>query len=473
MAKHTELENAEDYLIQADKIEKAIRHPATRKPFATRYLFQALTAFIHDFEKNPGEPSFIYLYGLPGIGKTVLLNQLAHYCLNSTRSSKVFYLDVKPAYEAQDYESFISKIPEVLQMDGTLPNIIFIDNIDRLTNSEAFLKALYENTPHILKIISGSVAEYQKWDPNIPVEPYKIFPLKFSEFVKIKTYSHPSFKYYHPVYHEEYSFLPIPKSFSYNLKQLLAGNEGIDNNGKWNELSDLLNKTNYWPVLSKIKRGDRKAMYREYLSYHNWPGFMDYQKKGYILKKVMDTLNKHLHWLGKEGGLNKRLYKQVLNELAIEPYLDHVNLSEKLKTDVQTLNYVFTSLESLGWVQCFEDQYGHNQSAIFFISPTIRRALLSRVWGKKINAHYRILLWKDWLASTLYRNFYEYEISHDQDCFILSGPESKIYFRWYDQSNAFMPDHTGEKMVIINGFIEQPEIEGNIIHLPLSWALLL
>lgn len=138
----------------------------------------------YQLKKHLSLPEIALILGPRQAGKTTLMNKLSQELANKDVANTYFNLDI-----IEDRQYFVSQhtlIDQIEKKVGVKYAVVFIDEIQRLTNAGLFLKGLYDMRRNYKFVVSGSGSLELKADIIEPMTGRKkIFyclPLSFLEF---------------------------------------------------------------------------------------------------------------------------------------------------------------------------------------------------------------------------------------------------------------------------------------------------
>lgn len=141
-----------------------------------------------ELKKHLEKPEISLILGPRQAGKTTIMKRLASESEKEGKKSVYFNLDV--IEDKQYFKSQNFLLEKVVNTVGRRPAIVFIDEIQRLTNAGLFLKGLYDLSSGLKYVVSGSGSLELKENVIEPMTGRKrIFyclPLSFTEFAVYK-----------------------------------------------------------------------------------------------------------------------------------------------------------------------------------------------------------------------------------------------------------------------------------------------
>lgn len=144
-----------------------------------------LDSFIEDSESQ-----WLIMPGLRGIGKTTILTQL--YLATTAPEHRKFYVSLERIKLAggtiSDVITVIEELADSRLEDINEPLFLFLDEVQFLEDWALALKTVYDRTPHVFIVCTGSSAIALQSNPDIARRSLKIpvHPLCFTEYVMIR-----------------------------------------------------------------------------------------------------------------------------------------------------------------------------------------------------------------------------------------------------------------------------------------------
>ncbi|HUC87559.1 MAG TPA: AAA family ATPase [Candidatus Binatia bacterium] len=179
-------------LLLGEAIMRSKNKNSRGRPLPTRTMIVLIQKYIRDFLlKKPGTKRWIILPGLRGVGKTTLLAQSYLWLLPQSHDKlNLLYVSLDEVVEKvgsslseliDEYERLLGISYE--QLDK--PTFIFIDEVQTDPKWARTVKFLYDRTPYVFLICSGSSAVHLQMDADIDgrrAVTEKLFPLSFPEY---------------------------------------------------------------------------------------------------------------------------------------------------------------------------------------------------------------------------------------------------------------------------------------------------
>lgn len=467
-------------------IDSRLTHPITNLRYPTRLVYVLLKKYADDFLKTGSEPRFISLAGLRGVGKTTLTWQTANHIYQNHSKSIFFFnvntlknLDISLQTALEEFQKHIIKkrFNELSE-----PIVLLFDEVHDDDNWSRTLKILYDEARSAFIMCTGSSALLlnQTADLARRMRIEKIYPFKFIEFIAAKTYM------------ENKGTMVYPeRGITSALKESLFYSESADL--AFRKLSALSSGVStYYDKIYKVKNIDLKNLWSGYINYQNIPNFLFFKEKITINDSILD--------------LFKRVILEDIPKLNPD-YTDHTKIErlilrlagsdeinpEKLasiigikQSEINTLIDILAKAELLNVLLPYgglDTRIVKNKKA-FFMSPSLRRALLSSLYGQELPDQFRSKLLEDIVVMYLRRVLTDGVISFTSGSdnvnpdFVIETRDIPILLEvgtgktTQRQISTSKIKHRYGLMVVSKG-LEQPELKNQCIHLPLSWFLLL
>jgi uncharacterized protein len=472
-------------LVTKPAIESRLTHPITKLRYPARLVFAFLEKYANDFLSLGAEPRFISLAGLRGVGKTTLLWQTANYIHQNHHKDIYFFnvnilknlgIDLHIALEEFQKHVLRKRFNELSE-----PITLLFDEVHDDDNWSKTLKILYDEARAALILCTGSSALLlnQTADLARRMRIEKIYPFKFTEFVAAKTYLENSGK----------TIYPEPGLASY-LKDALFYHEMPQD--AFREITALENKVNhYFAEISTIEALLFSELWQGYINYQNIPTFLFFKDASVINDSILDLFKRviledipKLKPTFTELPKIERLILRLAGSDEINPEKLAGIIGVK-QNDIHELIDILANAELLNILLPFgglDTKIMKNKKA-FFMSPSLRGALLSTLYGQNLPEQFRSKLVEDMVVMYLRRVLADGIVS------FLSGnhaanPDFVIETR---DRPILLELGTGKTSVrqlkqsgvnhryglLVSSGVAEPALKGDTIQLPLSWFLLL
>lgn len=378
--------------------ETRLKDPIRNVEYPQRYVYILLQKYIKEFYQNGAEPRMLGLAGLRGVGKTTLMWQLAKYTYNNvTTNIYQFNVNALSSNGITILEVMETLQTEVLKKrfnEYTEPIIFLFDEVHDDENWKTTLKIIYDECRTAFIIATGSSALLinQSADLAARMKVEKIYPFKFTEFINAKG----AFK--------NNKIYP-PKKVSNELKQSLFYSE--DYNHLKNCFSYYKFQTKmpkYLDEVSVLFGKDIFEVVKEYVSYHNIPRYSLYSNVKDIHQSILELIKRIIYEdVTKVDTYNYSgvQFEKLLYRLSASDEINLDKLSQILglkKDEVENALQTLDKAELLNIINTNSNSIDalltKNKKA-FFMSPSIRRALLSSIYGDNVPDAARSKMWED------------------------------------------------------------------------------
>jgi predicted AAA+ superfamily ATPase len=474
----------ENTIVTRVVISSRLTHPITKLRYRTRLVYALLRKYADDFFKTGSEPRFVSLAGLRGVGKTTLLWQTANHIYQKHHKNIYFFnvntlknlgIDLHIALEEFQRHIIKKRFNELSE-----PITLLFDEVHDDDNWSRTLKILYDEarTAFILCTGSSALLLNQTADLARRMRIEKIYPFKFIEFIAAKSSL------------ENAEMITPEKGLSSILKEAIFYSETPQE--AFAKIKSVENSVNtYFNKITKIHNLQLKELWQGYISYQNIPNFLFFKDKYTITDSILD------------------LFKRVILEdiPKLKPtFTDYIKIDrlvlrlagsdeinpEKLsgiigvkQNEINELIDILAKAELLNVLLPYgglDTKIFKNKKA-FFMSPSLRRALLTTMYGQNLPDQFRSKLIEDivvmYLRIILTDGVISFTTGNNETNpdFVIETREkpilleigtSKTTTKQIKQSNV----NYRYGALISNG-ITSPNLIGDCIQIPLSWFLLL
>lgn len=466
-------------------IDSRLTHPIVNLRYPTRMVYVLLKKYATDFFKLGLEPRFVSLAGLRGVGKTTLLWQTANH-IYSNHVRNIYFFNVNTLKNLgvtlqHALEEFQKEILKKRFNELTEPIVLLFDEVHDDDNWSKTLKILYDEARFAFILCTGSSALLlnQTADLARRMRIEKIYPYKFVEFVAAKTYLENNGKMVYP-----------EKGLSSNLKECLFYSESAESVlAKLNSLSGAV--TAYYSKINEVKSLQIKDLLEGYINYQNIPNFLFFRNKNTINDSILDLFKRvileDIPKLNRTYSDYTKIEKLILR-LAGSDEINPETLAGIIGIKQQEINELIDILAKAELLNVLLP-YGGLDSKItknkkaFFMSPSLRRALLSTLYGQVLPEQFRSKLMEDIVVMYLRRVLVDGVISFTSGNDNVN-PDFVIETRDVPMLLEVGTGKTSSRQInaskikyrygvlISNGFTT-PGLKDKCIHLPLNWFLLL
>ena len=487
-------ENLKYYLrltpVSPSVVQTALTHPGIDKKYPPRDLYPILQKYAHNFFSRGLEPRLISLAGLRGTGKTTLLWQMAAY-LHRKLPQRVFFFNVNilhtlgfslfDALEA--FQQFILKKRfNALQK----PIALLFDEVQDDPQWSKTLKILYDEAPYAFILCSGSSALLlnQTADLARRMQLEKVFPFKFTEFIRTKNLLAAGTEKLH-----------IPPQTASQLKEALFFSEHAQD--AFQAIQEAQeNVASYWQqiqesAISTNRKKTKEKLIWEYINYKNIPAFLPYYDEYNILKSL-SGLTKRIVFedLPKINPSCKHYFKaeRLLFRLAGSEEINIVKLAGDLELKKKEVEEFISLLQQAELIIQLPSHGGLNSrisknKKAFFMSPSLRRALLSQLFGKTLPQIYQSKLLEDLIVMYLRRLldnstlFFSATKKGPSPDFVIETHQKPLALKvsmGRKTARQVQNDKTPYRYgIVVNASTNTPLLKNDTLFLPLHWFILM
>ncbi len=457
-------------------IKQRLVHPVLRTDMKPRIEFNVLKKCAIDFFAQGTEPRMIGLSGLRGTGKTTLLWQTAEYIYENI-TTNIYFFNVNTL---DNYDTNIRDILELLQSktlktrftEYSEPIVLLFDEVHedpKWTNS---LKIVYDELKTAFVIATGSSALLLQSTSDLATRMLirHIFPLTFTEYLSIRNVKKDT----------------NGNDFQNDLKQILFYSK--DFTELENGLEKYINPVNdFYNSIDNLHEHIVK-----YIEFYNITRFCVYEETDFITDLITDLFKRVIleDIPQMMGDSNKYLHSEkLLRRLAAS---DEINIQTLSQSIGISQNEIIENLDILAKAELLNVlfPYGGIDSKInkaqkyYFMSPSIRKVILSPLFGNTTTEDLLAKLLEDTVVMYLKRLFklesiisFSSSIKQKNPDLIIETLKNPILLEiginktTVKQINKSRIDY--RYGIIVNSKIDNYEIRDNTIILPLKWFLLL
>ncbi|HHN47609.1 MAG TPA: AAA family ATPase [Bacteroidales bacterium] len=475
----------ENTIVKKAAIESRLTHPITKLRYPARLVFSDLKKYTDDFLKSGSEPRFISLSGLRGVGKTTLLWQTANYIYSKYQKEIYFFnvnilknlgVDLYSALEAFQQHIIKKRFNELSE-----PITLFFDEVHDDENWSQTLKILYDEARTAFILCSGSSALLlnQTADLARRMRVERIFPFKFTEFVAAKTYLERQGKMVYPdesVAGELYESIFYSETAQEAISRIISISEKVQDYFQLTEAGNSLRPHDLW---------------QGYVRYQNIPGFLFFKEKYTVNDSIRDLFKRvileDIPKLKPDYTDYTKIERLILR-LAGSDEINPEKLAGLVGVKQNEINEMIDILSKAELITVLSP-YGGLDSRIFknkkafFMSPSLRSALLSTLYGINLPTQFESKLIEDTIvmylriilkdaiisfSSRVNESNPDFVIETRDKPIILETGTGKTSARQIAAS--FIDSRYG---VLVSQGITKPSLKDNCIRLPLNWFLLL
>jgi len=476
----------ENTIVSKTAIENRLKHPITKLRYPTRWVYVLLKKYANNFLKSGLEPRFVSLVGLRGVGKTTLLWQTAYYIYKNHHKDIYFFnvntlknLGIDLHIALEEFQRHILKKRFI---DLSEPITLLFDEVHDDDNWSKTLKILYDEarTAFILCTGSSALLLNQTADLARRMRVEKIYPFKFTEFVAAKTYMENNGRMVYP-----------EGGLSFELKEVLFYSETSEEVFK--KIKTYENKINLYfdKINSIIKDLQFKDLLQGYISYQNIPSFLFFKNKYTINDSILDLFKRVILEdipKFKPTFTDFTKIEKIILRLAGSDEINPEKLARIIgvkQNEINELIDILAKAELLNVLLPFgglDSKIFKNKKA-FFMSPSLRRALLSTLYGQNLPDQFRSKLIEDvvvmYLRQVLSDGIISFLSSNDKvnPDFVIETRDKPIILEvGTGKTSLRQLTKTNIKYrygILISNGVAEPTLKGDCIQIPLSWFLLL
>ena len=180
-----------DQIAQADFRARAYVFDANNKKRLNRNIFIRLQSHLKKFVSGNKAYRWVMLTGLRGAGKTTLMHQLYY----ANKNIDAYFLTLSVDTVVQILRSSINEVIDIFEevigqslVNLEKPLFLFLDEVQYDEKWGITLKTLYDRAHNVFIFSTGSAALLMNSNADIARRAIyeKIYPLSFTEFIKIK-----------------------------------------------------------------------------------------------------------------------------------------------------------------------------------------------------------------------------------------------------------------------------------------------
>ena len=475
----------ENRAVTQSAIDSKLAHPITKVLYPARLAYGLLEKYANEFFETGYEPRFISLAGLRGVGKTTLLWQTANHIFQNHHKNIYFFninilknlgIDLHTALEEFQRQIVKKRFNELSE-----PITLLFDEIQDDENWSKTLKILYDEarTAFILCTGSSALLLNQTADLARRMRIEKIYPYRFTEFVAAKTCMENNGQMICPA-----------QGLASELKEAVFYSETAQNAIK--KINAIANQANsYLNEINSLKTLQLKELWQGYINYQNIPNFLFFRDNLIINDGILD-LFKRVIWedIPKLNPTFADFTKieRLIFRLAGSDEINPEKLSGIIgvkQNEINKLIDILAKAELLNVLLPYgglDTKIGKNKKA-FFMSPSLRRALLASLYGQNLPEQFSSKLLEDIIVMYLKIVLTDGVISFVTGANIVN-PDFVIETRDNPILLEIGSGKTSTRQImqakinyryglLVSNGIEAPNLKNNCVQLPLSWFLLL
>jgi len=473
----------ENTIVSKAAIESRLTHPFTKVRYPVRTVYALLRKYADDFLALGSEPRCISLAGLRGTGKTTLVWQLADH-IYPRRHKDIYFFNVNTLKNLgidlhTALEEFQRRIIKKRFNELSEPIALLFDEIHDDENWSKSLKILYDEARTAFILCTGSSALLLNNTADLArrMRIEKIYPYAFAEFIAAKTYSDNKEKFY------------PEKGLSDGLKEGLFYSQTAPEAFRKIKTFEA-EVVAYFDKIKAVQTLELKALRQGYIRFQNIPGFLFYKDKYTINDGILNLLKRvileDIPKLKPTFADYAKIEKLVLR-LAGSDEINEEKLSGIIgvrQNDISALTDILSKAEIINLLLPFgglDTKIAKNKKA-FFMSPSLRSALLSALYGQELPEHFKSKLIEDIVVMYLRRVLTDGVVSFAAGS--RANPDFVIETRDKPILLEVGTGKTSSKQIkaspiprryglMASDGIRLPALTGNYIQIPFNWFLLL
>lgn len=466
-----------DQIAQADFRGRAYVFDAQNKKRPNRNIFIRIQSHLDQFLAGNQAYRWVALTGLRGAGKTTIMYQLYHAKKNIDGYFLILSVDEITQTLGSDINEVVNVFEEIIGRPITnldKPLFLFLDEVQYDEKWGATLKTVYDRAHNVFMFATGSAAALINSNSDIARRAIyeKIYPLSFTEFIKIKN--------------DKYEVRGLARE----LREIIFGGQ----NAK--EVFDALQKLEQ--KINKYHYGISRLDFENYLYYGSLPFMIALENEALIYDQINKSLERVINKdIPQMRGLSSDIIGKIsaiLYAVADMDILNFTTLAEKFGISRPKIAEIFSALEQAEVLHRIYPHGSHfkqvtqKPSKYLFSSPAFRAMYYKTIGNIISEQNARGKLLEDLVGMYLYRlcdkkpSFsLTYDSAKGGADFILSAGENKIVIEvGVNKKEYKQVMQTTEKVKAVYGLIisegaEKLEYnqEANALKIPLKYFLLM
>lgn len=466
-----------DQISQADFRGRAYVFDTQNKKRPNRNIFVKIQSHLDKFLAGNKSYRWITLTGLRGAGKTTIMYQLHHARKNIDGYFLILSVDEITQTLGSNINEVISIFEEIIGRSITnldKPLFLFLDEVQYDEKWGATLKTVYDRSHNVFIFSTGSAAALLNSNPDIARRAIyeKIYPLSFTEFIKIKK--------------DKYEI----KGLSQELREIIFGGRNAE------EVFNALKKQEQ--KINEYYHGIGRLDFENYLFYGSLPFMIALENEALVYDQISKSLerviNKDIPQMrGLSSDITGRI-SAILYAVADMDVLNFTTLAEKFGISRSKIAEIFSVLEQAEVLHRIYPHGSHfkqvtqRPSKYLFSSPAFRAMYYKTIGNIITEQNARGKLLEDLVGMYLYRLCDKkpafsltYDSAKGGADFILSAGENKIVIEVGANKKEYRQvAQTAEKVKAVYSIIISEEAdaleynqEANALKIPLKYFLLM
>lgn len=466
-----------DQIAQADFRGQAYVFDSQNKKRPNRNIFMRIQSHFDQFLAGNKSYRWVALTGLRGAGKTTIMYQLYHAKKNIDGYFLILSVDEITQTLGSSINEVINVFEEIIGRpieNLNKPLFLFLDEVQYDEKWGVTLKTVYDRAQNVFIFATGSAAALINSNPDIARRAIyeKIYPLSFTEFIKIKK--------------DKYEI----KGLSQELREIIFG--GRNAQETFNALKKQEQKINeYYHGISRLD-------FENYLYYGSLPFMIALENEALVYDQINKSLERVINKdIPQMRGLSSEIIGRIsaiLYAVADMDVLNFTTIAEKFGISRPKIAEIFSVLEQ---TEVLHRVYPHGShfkqvtqkpSKYLFSSPAFRAMYYKTIGNVITEQNARGKLLEDLIGMYLYRlcdkkPFFSltYDSAKGGADFILSNGENKIALEVGANKKEYKQvAQTAKKVKAIYGIIisEEADVleynsEANALKIPLKYFLLM
>lgn len=466
-----------DQVAQADFRGRAYVFDAQNKKRPNRNIFIRIQSHLDQFLAGNQAYRWVALTGLRGAGKTTVMYQLYHAKKNIDGYFLILSVDEITQTLGSDINEVVNVFEEIIGRSITnldKPLFLFLDEVQYDEKWGTTLKTIYDKAHNVFMFATGSAAALINSNSDIARRAIyeKIYPLSFTEFIKIKN--------------DKYEV----RGLAQELREIIFGGQ----NAK--EVFDALQKLEQ--KINKYYYGTSRLDFENYLYYGSLPFMIALENEALVYDQINKSLERVINKdIPQMRGLSSDIIGKIsaiLYAVADMDILNFTTLAEKFGISRSKIAEIFSALEQAEVLHRIYPHGSHfkqvtqKPSKYLFSSPAFRAMYYKTIGNIISEKNARGKLLEDLVGMYLYRLCDKkpafsltYDSAKGGADFILSAGENKIVIevgmnkKEYKQVAQTMEKVKSAYGIIISEGIDELEYnqEVNALKIPLKYFLLM
>jgi hypothetical protein len=381
-----------DQMAQVDFRAKAYVFDSQGNKRPYRDVFLKIESHLKHFLKGNKAYRFITLTGLRGAGKTTLMYQLYHAKKHIDAHFLVLSVDEITETLETNISEVISVFEELIGRPITnldKPLFLFLDEVQYDEKWGSSLKSVYDRSENVFIFSTGSAAALMNSNPDLARRSIyeKIYPLSFTEFIKIK--------------HGQHEI----KELAMSLREALF----FSNNAKEAYLKLLDNKEK----INRYYLGLSRLDFENYLNFGSLPFMIALDNEALVYDQINKSLDRVVNKdIAQMQSLSSEITSRIpaiLYAIADMDALNFTTLSQKFGISRTKISEIFSSLEKAEVLHRIYPRGSHfkqvtqKASKYLFSSPAFRAMYYKTIGNTISEENSRGKLLEDLVAMYLYR----------------------------------------------------------------------